>query len=94
MSFLLETRTRLPSSRSISALFVWQPANKERVRRESIICFSRCITSFSIACTNFQFLYLKLLVGMLCDTIKRRMLREEVNDGAKARARDACYGEH
>lgn len=35
---------------------------------------------------------------MLCDTIKRRMLREEVNDGAKARARararDSCYGEH
>lgn len=28
-------------------------------------------------------MYLKLLVGMLCDTIKRRMLREEVNDGAK-----------
>ncbi|BAR74186.1 hypothetical protein protein [Bacillus cereus G9241] len=37
-------------------------------------------------------MYLKLLVGMLCDTIKRRMLREEVNDGAKAR--DSCYGEH
>ncbi|EEL03726.1 hypothetical protein BTJ48_05967 [Bacillus mycoides] len=36
-------------------------------------------------------MYLKLLVVMLCDTIKRRMLREEVHNGAKAR--DSYYGE-